>query len=173
MKRAASQITFCSPDKILRRNVVELNELGVISGFFSLDDNHVESSQTLFYDGIISAEIMSFKEQASTTENLSEYNYYDLSDKLPTSIEATERPLILDFGTNTNKEISTKLQSMAPALEVFSIFEIIAACCYFPAEALGKEASLEISHETKPILWEKTDLVNKRITDQINIRDLF
>ena len=173
MRRAASQITFCSPDKILRRNVVELNEQGTISRLFSLDDNRVESSQTLFYDGIISSEIISLKERSIITEKLSGYNYVDLSNELPTTFEATNKPLILDFGTNSNEKVTKKLQILTPVLDAFSIFEIIAACCYFPAEAIGETASLHINRKTKPILWEKVDLVNKRITDQINIRELF
>lgn len=173
MRRVASQITFCSPDKILRRNVVELNELGIISHLFSLDDNNVESSGTLFFDGIISSEILSLKARNVTPADLSVYNYFDLSNELPTVIEATDKPLILDFGTDSNEKISHKLQALAPILEKFSIFDIIAACCYFPAEAIGKTASMDSNRESKPILWEKADLVNKRITDRISIKELF
>jgi hypothetical protein len=173
MRRAASQITFCSPDKILRRNVVELNEQGTISRLFSLDNNRVESSQTLFYDGIISSEIISLKERSIIIKELSDYNYIDLSGELPTTIEVTNKPLILDFGTNSNEKVTRVLQMLTPILEAFSIFEIIAACCYFPAEAIGETAKLDINRKTKPILWERADLVNKRITDQINIRGLF
>ena len=48
--RVASQLTFCSPDEIMRRAVVEFDEQKTITRLFSLDENAVESAQTLFYD---------------------------------------------------------------------------------------------------------------------------
>lgn len=171
--RVASQLTFCSPDKILRREVVELDEQKTITRLFSLDGNAVESAQTLFYDGILSAEIISVKEQLSTLNKVvSGYNYIDLSLGIPTVIVASEKPLLLDFGTHSPEKVNNILAELTQALSAFSMFEIIAACCYFPAMIVHGAASLEINRKTKLLLWEGSDLVNKRITKQTLIREI-
>jgi len=41
--------------------VVERDEQNLITDFYCLDNNSVESAQTLFFDGIISTEIISLK----------------------------------------------------------------------------------------------------------------
>jgi hypothetical protein len=148
--RVASQLTFCSPGEILRRAVVEQDEQKIITRLFNLDENTVESAQTLFYDGIISAEIISVKEQASDLDKLIlAYNYVDLSTGIPTEIKSCEKPLLLDFGTHSIQKINQLLAGVTPALAPFSIFEIIAACCYFPALVVGKVASLDRNRKTQ------------------------
>ncbi|HET7734122.1 MAG TPA: hypothetical protein VFK73_09820 [Paludibacter sp.] len=173
MMRIASQLTFCSPDEIMRRAVVELDEQKIITRLFSLDGNAVESAQTLFYDGILSAEIISVKEQVSMLDNLaSEYNYIDLSLGIPTEIVASEKPLLLDFGTHSPEKINQIFAGLTQVISAFSIFEIIAACCYYPALVVGEGASLSANRKTKILLWEGSDLVNKRITKQTRIRGI-
>jgi len=173
MKRIASQLTFCSPLEILCRTVVEQDEYKVVTRLFSLDENNVESSQTLFFDGIISAEIISVKENMILSEKIiSDYKYIDVSGELPTVIIPSEKSLLLDFGTNSVEKINYKFKSLAPALTSFSAFDIIAACTYFPALVVGKTASLSRNRNTRLLLWEGLDLVNKRITDYIRIREI-
>ena len=58
MTRIGSQLTFCSPQQILRRMLVERDEQDKITGIKSLDEGLVETAQTLFFDGIISTEIV-------------------------------------------------------------------------------------------------------------------
>lgn len=171
--RVASQLIFCSPNEILRRTAVELNEQKTITRLFNLDENVVETAQTLFFDGILSAEIISVKEHVSYLGSLvPEYNYIDLSCGIPTEIVASEKPLLLDFGTHSPERINQILAELTQALSAFSMFEIIAACCYYPALVVGKAASLSINRKTKLLLWEGSDLVNKRITKQTRIREI-
>jgi hypothetical protein len=171
--RVASQLTFCSPQKILRRTVVEQDEQSTITRLFSLDQQSVESANTLFYDGIISAEFISVKELATNVLQLvGEYNYIDVSSGIAKAISSMNKPLILDFGTNSIEKINRQLPALAPALSGFSIFEIIAACCYFPAVVLGQKASLTVGRNTGLLLWEKTNLVDKRMIEQTQIRKI-
>lgn len=173
MIRVASQLTFCSPQEILRRTVVEQNEESIITGLFSLDNSSVESAHTLFYDGIISAGFVSLKKYVGELKSLvSDYNYIDLSIDKKTDIIKQNKPLILDFGTNTTEQINQLLPLIAPALSGFTILEIIAACCYYPALLLGITASLSIGRNTELLLWENSDLVEKRITKRTQIRKI-
>lgn len=172
MIRVASQLTFCSPTQILRNAVVEFNEQLTITNLFSLDDGYVESAHTLFYDGIISAEIISLKESTVNLKELfSSYNYIDFSQQ-PINIAASNKPLILDFGSSSIVEINKKINQFAVVLKAFSIMEIIAACCYFPVKVLGEFNGLSVGGRTGLVLWEGVDLVNKQITEQTRIRKI-
>lgn len=176
MTRVASQFTFCSPEHILPRMVVEQDEQNLVTRLFSLDGNQVESAQTLFFDGILSGEIVSVKKNISPTEIaqlVMKYNYVDVTDRLPANdIISTGKPLLLDFGTTSSYEINYQFERLAPALSAFSVFEIIAACVYYPLLLLGQPAILSEKCRTKLMLWENVDLLNKRITEHTRIRQM-
>jgi hypothetical protein len=171
--RIASQLTFCSPREIRRRMVVEQDGQKTVTRLFSLDENNVESAQTLFFDGIISAEIISVKENTVLSEKIiSDYQYVDVSIEFPSKIVHSGKPLLLDFGSNSVEKISRTLKVLALIFDAFSAFEIIAACTYFPALILEKTASLSVNRNTQLLLWEGLDLVNKRITEHTRIREI-
>jgi hypothetical protein len=175
MIRAGSQLTFCSPDEIRRRTVVEINDQKVITRIFSLDEGNVEPAQTLFFDGILSAEIVSVKQNAGThvSELIKESNYIDFTGKLPSCvIKQTDKPLIIDFGTNSPGLINNLLPSVAPFLGEFSIIELIAACTYYPSVVLGRSAGLKESFCTGLILWEKVDLSKMSLSVNTHIREI-
>jgi len=176
MKRVGSQLCFCSPALILRRMAVEQNDENTITRIFSLDDGIVESANTLFFDGILSAEIVSIKQSGAThlSEKLfDDYQYIDISEELPTKeIAPVTKPLLLDFGTDSLLKINKLLAQLAPFISSFSIFEIIAACTYYPALALNKTGELCENHATRLLLWENVDLLNKRITKRTHIREM-
>jgi hypothetical protein len=176
MIRVASQFTFCSPQQILSRTVVEQNEHNVITRLFSLDESAVESAQTLFFDGILSAEIISLKEnilQEELTKIIENYQYIDFSTENKLEIILpTNKSLLIDFGTILNNEINAKIASHAFALQHFSIFEIIAACTYFPSIVLGLPASLTPTRCSQLLLWENVDLINKKVTKHTKIRKI-
>jgi len=176
MIRVGSQLTFCSPDKILRRAVVELNEQNIIKNIFSLDDLNVESSHTLFYDGIMSAEIVSVKQQIPAdrlSEAIKDYHYLEFSEHTPlTVINRSEKPLIIDFETESTDKINSLLPYLARAFSAFSLFEIIAACTFYPSILLGRSAELSVNQTTRLMLWENADLVFKRLTVDTFIQEM-
>jgi hypothetical protein len=175
MIRAGSQLTFCSPDEIRRRTVVELNDQNIITRIFSLDDVNVEPAQTLFFDGILSVEIVSLKQNAGACISglLKNYFYLDFSVILPQNvIKKTDKPLIIDFGTNSPEIINHLLPQFAPFLGEFSILEIIAACTYYPSVMLGRSAGLKESICTGLILWEKVDLSKMSLLINTHIRKI-
>ena len=176
MKRVGSQLCFCSPELILRRMAVEQNDEDTITRIFSLDDGIVESANTLFFDGILSAEIVSLKHSGATLLNeklMDDYQYINISEEIPTKeIALGLKPLILDFGTDSPLQINESLAQLAPLLSSFSIFEIIAACTYYPALALNKTGELCENRTTRLLLWENVDLLNKRITKRTHIKEM-
>ena len=175
MIRAGSQLTFCSPDEILRRTVVELNEQKIITRIFNLDEGNVEPAQTLFFDGILSSEIVSLKQNTGAYISclFKDYNYVDFSLSLPTNgIKQSDKPLIIDFGTNSPEIINNLLPQFTPFLEEFSIVEIIAACTYYPSVVLGCSAGLKENFCTGLILWEKVDLSKMSLLITTHIRKI-
>ncbi len=173
MIRVASQLTYFSPQKILRNTVIERDIDNFITQIYSLNDRNVESAQTFFFDGIISAELISIKLNSSTKNvhnSLMNYSYWDLSQHLPLEIKTPDKPLIIDFGANSISEINDKLPRLTSILIDFSIFDLIAACVFYPAIALGKTNNLTLNHQHKLILWENADLVNNRLFSNTKLR---
>jgi len=174
MNRVGSQLTFCSPQQILRRMAVERDEQNIVTNLYGLDDGLVETAQTLFFDGIISAEIISLKQNKSIEEaqKLSkEFNYYDFSGEMPVvEIIPNGKPLLCDFGFDDLAEINHKLVGLARLNPALSIYDFIASCAYYPALLLGKDAELKIGRQTELLLWEQVDMVNKMLTANTRIR---
>jgi hypothetical protein len=143
---------------------------------FSLDDSAVESAQTLFFDGILSGEMFSIKEAvlpSDIPQLVTDFHYFDFSTQLPSrDIEWSEKSLIIDFGANSVSEINQKIASLSALLGAFSIFDIIAACCYYPALLLHQTAELTKNRCTKLVLWEGVDLIHKKCTESTCIRVL-
>ena len=149
---------------------MEQNDFGVISDLFLLSERNSESAQTLFVDGIISAEIVSLKQQLSPEKLCfvqNNYSYIDLSAKiLPNEFSSNEKKLLLDFGTSSSKKINELLKQFYPLFYQFSIFEILNACVYYPRLELSQTAELQQEMTTNLIQWKGIDLVNKRLTER-------
>ncbi|NDV46059.1 hypothetical protein D0T49_03260 [Paludibacter sp. 221] len=176
-KRFCSQYLFCSPCEILKQTVIEQDEKSrTITDLFPLNGRNSESAHTLFVDGIISAEILSAKANATPAEiNMiqEKYNYIDLSTSSPLIMpEEKGKDLLIDFGTNAVSEINKIISQNIVFFSRYSIFEIIASCVYFPATALNKSAKLALGRNTNLIQWRGVDLVNKKITEKTRIFSL-
>lgn len=171
--RVASQLTFCSPKQILRQAIVEQDDNKVIKSILSLENQQVETANTLFFDGIISKNLVSIQQQLHTSElphYISEYQYLDLrAMQLSASFFPSNKPLVLDFGTSDPAAINRLLQLNYPFLNAFSIFEIIAAAVYYPALILSHPPLLEVGLSTDLLLWKSIDLVNKKQTMHTSI----
>ena len=172
MKRIGSQLVFCSPEQILRQSAVEISDSGVVTKVFNLTESPVEAASTLFFDGIISADIVSLKANRAIDDDiLNKYNYADLTLD-DCRIEQSEKQLILDFGHLNIAQISLLLQKQAAALSPYSIFEIISACSYSPAKIIGSDHHLRNGLQSRLFLWQGCDMVNKKLTHQLHIRPL-
>jgi len=174
--RIGSQLTFCSPQNILRRMVVERDEQNLITDFYCLDNNSVESAQTLFFDGIISTEIISLKLNCGSQDIAKltdKYRYHDLSEQVfAFECNNNDKPLLLDFGTNSIAEINPKLANLAQINPTISIVDLIASCVYYPALVLGQEPDLKKGRRAGLLLWEKIDLINKTLTADSRVRQV-
>ena len=176
MIRIASQLTFCSPEKILRNNVLEIDDQKRIRKYFCLDNCSVEPPSTIFYNGILSTEILSLKQnfnELTLQEITKEYRYIDV-DLISNTFEilTTKKPLIIDFGTNLTAEINLKMKGLNSLMINFSIIEIIAACVYFPAKILGVPDLLTQNYPSQLLLWENIDLAKKKITNFTQIKEI-
>lgn len=173
MKCFASQLIFSSPEQIFRSSAIKLNSEGIISNIYNLMDLQVESANTLFFDGIISSEIISLKHNsinAIQSNYLSDFNYFDFSEEIiKHQLAISEKPLVFDFGNNSISEINRKIKLLSPLLSSFSIFDIIAACVYYPALILGLEPTLTENRKTDLLIWQGLDLVNKKLRTNSHI----
>ncbi len=175
INRVSSHFLFCEPDRILRQSVIERDENQTVKAIFSLTDKNVETAQTSFFDGVISAEIVSLKlntieEQLIRIGN--KYNYVDFSQKNPVIDFTINKQLLIDFGTEDTNEINKILRKKRDLFAGFSIFDFIASCVYYPTLLVGRNAVLELNKSTKLILWEQVDLVNKQLKPNTCIRKI-
>lgn len=156
--------------------VVERDEQNLITDFYCLDDNSVESAQTLFFDGIISTEIISLKLNCGSRDIAKladKYRYHDLSEQVfAVECNNNDKPLLLDFGTNSIAEINPKLANLAQINPTISIVDLIASCVYYPALELGQEPDLKKGRRAGLLLWEKIDLINKTLTADSRVRQV-
>ena len=156
--------------------VVERDEQNLITDFYCLDNNSVESAQTLFFDGIISTEIISLKLNCGSRDIAKltdKYRYYDLSEQVfAFEWNNNDKPLLLDFGTNSIAEINPKLANLAQINPTISIVDLIASCVYYPALVLGQEPDLKKGRRAGLLLWEKIDLINKTLTADSRVRQV-
>lgn len=176
MTRIGSQLIFCSPQLILKRTVVERDEQNIITRLYKLDQDTVESAQTLFFDGIISSKIISLKQNIAIEKIpglVQNFHYLDFSDNI-TGIETytIDKPFLLDFGTNAPDKINAKLLDFARINPNISILDLIASCVYYPAKLLGLPRELTEKRQTELLLWENVDLFNKTLTNSTRIRVL-
>ena len=155
--------------------VVERDEKNLVTRLFSLDESPVESAQTLFFDGLISAEIVSLKRNIPSekiTEITKDYNYIDISGDIFSTSWVSQKPLILDFGTKSIEEINLKLAKLADDLSSIPVFDLIAACVYYPTVLIGKEPEIKVNKKTNLVLWENVNLPEKRLTSNSRIRKI-
>jgi hypothetical protein len=86
MKRLSSQLVFCDANSLLRSTVVEQNDDNVITDIIDLSTRQSETAHTVFYDGVISGEIISLKQYLSNDQLLEITKgivYLDLSEIKP------------------------------------------------------------------------------------------
>jgi hypothetical protein len=175
MIRAGSQLIFCSPDEIRRKSVVELNDQNIITRIFSLNEANAEPEHTLFFNGILSAEIISLKQNTGSVSMvlLKDSMYLDLSMGVRSNVKRQKnKQLILDFGTNSPEIINILLPHVIPFLKEFSIMEIIAASTYNPSLLLGRSAGLKENNSAGIILWENVDMTKMSLLFSTRIREI-
>jgi hypothetical protein len=169
-----SQFVYCSPEQILRRSVVEQDEHNRISRLFGLDDDHTcRNSHTFFLKVCCPAKIISLKHQLSpesVKQMMIDFHYVDFGSLSSEIISQNNKPFIFDFGTTELSKINAQLSQKLSFLCQLSLFEIIAACTYYPALIAKLPLQLSVGNKTQLILWENVDLVSQRITPQTRIR---
>jgi hypothetical protein len=176
MKRIASHFLFQSPQVILRRYAIELDDLKRINSIFSIESEIHETAHTQFYDGILSLSHISIKQRFPeiliSEKFVSKFQHIDLSNLAKNTGNSCEKQMVIDFGTEKPTEIVNILLSNLEFLESISIFELLAASIYFPRMAAGIDAEPMIERDESVILWTGINLVDKMITPNVKIQSL-
>lgn len=158
MKRFLSQQIFCSPQKILQNTVVEINNQNIITNLIAMDNQQTETSNTLYYNGIISSGIMPVSSivHNNITNHTFDFQYINLQ-KTNSKVIIRERnkPVILDFNTTDISAINIILKEKKSLFSHFHVFEIIAGCTFYPAIYLGLTNEIELHNHANLIIWEK------------------
>jgi len=173
MRRLSSSFLLISPTNIVQNHVIELNSEGVVSQLIDIEKQIAEPAQTLYYNGIISAEIVSLRNHFTPKEikELSlTYNYVKISNLSTDScIELNENLLVIDFETNNLNEISHIINNRKDVFSKLNVFQLISACTYYPIQILDLQKQIRVSNRPELVLWNGIDLINKRINDRIHL----
>lgn len=176
MRRLSSHYTFFAPDNILRQAVVEQNEAGEVVCIFSLADQAAETSQTLFYDGIISGGLTSVSCSGSSYDPdaiRQNYFYLNLSDLPPLpDVAIKDKPLLLDPVSFSLTEVNAVLNQHHRFFSQYTVFEIIAALVYYPLQAVGEKPGLILHQSVTLLLWQGIDWNTKTFGAEGRILEL-
>ncbi len=157
MKRVSSQRIMCSKEMLLFNTVIESDDFGMISKLIPLNEHAAEVSGTVFYNGIITPGIVSVSKRFSskTKEDLSKnYNINFIDKILAGEIVTYENsPLIFDFKTENPKNVSQIIRENLEYFRKISIFDLIKAMVFYPAEVLGINNEIKLGNTTKLLLW--------------------
>lgn len=172
MKRVAAQLIYCSPELILRHHAIELDDAGIIKNIFDLKSMPFETANTLFYNGIISTEIISAKHYLNETgliKLMADRHYIDFSNhKSVLPLDANYNGII-DFGSNNSGEINRLLKINYNFFSELRIDQFINACCYLPQQLFKPASDLQISNKVRLLLWEGINLTTLQISPEIRI----
>lgn len=171
MKRVGAQLIFCTPEIILRNHVIELNDEGLITNIFDLQTQQTETANTLFYNGIISTQIISLKQNLSESDfnkMVSNIQYINLTTKNIKPDHITN-DMIVDFGTDNITEINKLLKDNFNLISILKINELINSCCYLPQQFIKPSAKIQISNQVQLLLWEGFNLATQQINSTIRI----
>lgn len=158
MKRYASHAIFCSPEKISKLSVVELNEIEEILDVFDINSSIAEPSNTVFYDGIIASFPVSVSKSGMKTKiNLKNYQYIDVNAiNNGNLISETKKKLLIDFGTENLLSINLLLKKLSVLLKDFNPFEIIEAATTVPGKITGIQTEISKGMKVKLTNWKLT-----------------
>ena len=169
MTSLSSHIILTQSAQVLRNSAIHFSEDEIrVSGIF--EGTH-ESANTIFCDGIISPPIISISQRNNLNTALtnSEFKVLNLNTlHLPLSdLQNT----IIDFGTENISEINLILQQKSSFLAAVSSIDFILACTVYPLLELNNR-NIDYNN-CRWILWTDTDLINKQLTQNTEIKELF
>jgi hypothetical protein len=169
MTSLSSHIILTQSAQVLRNSAIHFSEDEIrVSGIF--EGTH-ESANTIFCDGIISPSVISISHRniSITTFANSDFKVLNLNTlHLPLSdLQNT----IIDFGTENISEINLILQQKIKFLQCVSSIDFILACTVYPLLELNNR-NIDYNN-CRWILWTDTDLINKQLTQNTEIKELF
>ncbi len=176
MKRFLSQRIMCSEKKLLLNTIIEKDDDGKICKLIPLNESNAEISQTTFYNGIITPGIVSLHKRATSAElkkNSDRYNIISIDEIISGKVESFDiRPSILDLKTENPETVSTIIRENINFFNTESLFEVINALVFFPAEALGVKNIIESGEYTNLLLWPSPESVEVKKNLFFSIKQL-
>jgi hypothetical protein len=171
MKRIAAQLVVVDAGVLCRNLVIEQDENQTISKLIDLSTQNVETSGTIFHNGILSPEFFSLVPFVDLqTSDYLKYDIYVYSEgSFKLHQKGNSDKLIIDCGTDNPNIINQILTENYSFFIQFDLITIIEALTINPALAAGKTNYLKPGYNSKIMLWENCDLVNFKITPSLKL----
>jgi|GEM_PF-4847375 len=175
MKRIGSHWVYSAPGVNYRNSAVEISVDNKLIRVIDLTQEIAEPCRTLFYNGIISASILSVSQQIKkkfiSTE---QFNYIDLKYNHELSPERLnpDLPFIFDFGTENPDEINKMMPELFRFSGILTLSRIVEGCVYNPRGFLGALHDGIFSGCSDLILWENNYLADNKMSEKCCIRKI-
>lgn len=171
MKRTAAQLVLIDSDRICRNTVVEQDENNRVIQLKNLTELNVETAGTVFFDGLISPDLITISNQSVVLYPLFiQFSVYKFGNEGFQLIQqGISDNFILDCGSVDLETINHILIENVSFINQFDLISVIKSLTVNPALVCGKINSIIPGQVCRLIFWENCDLINKKITPSLKL----
>ena len=165
MKGIASHFALLNENDIARKSVLLFDNNYKLLNIYALSDLSVETSGTLFVDGLVSLPIVSVSMRVDSEqwEQINKnYQIIGLHNAFGYN-NADPRPLLVDFASEDNFECYRNIQKFFGNFAAVNLFEFVKAATVRPALLTTLTTKIEIGKPYQLIAWQTVDLLNGRL----------
>lgn len=165
MKGIASHFAILSETEIARQSVLLFNSKNELLNIYALSDLSVETSGTMFVDGLVSLPIISVsKHLHNNALEALKMNFQLLSPENNFRFRANDvRPLLVDFATEDYFECYRCMKQYFENFAQVDLFDFAKAATIGAAKIVGMESKIELGRTYRLTAWENVDFINRRL----------
>lgn len=165
MKGIASHFAILSETEIVRQSVLLFDSNNELLNIYALSDLSVETSGTMFVDGLVSMPIVSVSKHLQHDALVEiKMNYQLLSTENDFVYNANDtRPLLVDFATEDYFECYRCMKLNFEKMAQADLFDFVKAATVRPANIVGTESKIELGRCYRLTAWENVDFFNRRL----------
>ena len=165
MKGIASHFAILSETEIARQTVLLFNSNNTLINKYALSDLSVETSGTMFVDGLVSLPIVSVSKYLNKNELLALQNNFQVLRPenefgyMPNDL----RPVLIDFATEDYFECYRSIKQNFEKIAMIDLFDFVKAATTRPAQIVGLQSTIDIGSNYRLTAWENVDFKHRRL----------
>lgn len=165
MKGIASHFAILSETEIARQSVLLFNSKNELLNIYALSDLSVETSGTMFVDGLVSMPIVSVSKHLkhdALVDIIKNYQLLSVDNDFAYN-ENDTRPLLVDFATEDYFECYRCMKHYFVNFAQVDLFDFVKAATIGAAKIVGMDSKIELGRTYRLTAWENVDFFNRRL----------